>query len=223
MGIVAFVAALHVAGALAYSSWHKKQTASQEVARLAEMESRRLKEEAAHAEFMRQQVERDAQRARIQQSGATTITTTVASAARPTRIEYNVMPTPPPQRTSIRQPARQVRPQVNQVAQAPVESAPAPVFTDADHANPVLQQARAYFEGDEYAKNLGVMDTWVERISVESTFHDKFWDKYVTVGEVTVRYRVRGTGGTHTRTLKFEGETQIKNGVIQITSKVRPK
>jgi hypothetical protein len=67
------------------------------------------------------------------------------------------------------------------------------------------------------------MDTWVERIGIESTFHDTFWNKYVTVGEVTVYYTVRSPGGSYTRTLKFEGETNVKDGRIQISSKVRPK
>lgn len=217
-GIVAFVVALHVAGAFAYSSWQKKQAAGKEVARLADEESRRLKEEVAHAEFMRQQVERDAQRARIQQSGQGAAQT-VVGAAIPTRVEYNVMPTPPPPRAT-QQPARQVR---AQVAQAQAPEAPAPVFTQADHANAILQQARTYFESEDYAKNLGATDTWVERISIESTFHDTFWNKYVTVGSVTVRYRVRSPGGVHTRTLRFEGETEIKEGQIRIRSKVRPK
>lgn len=217
-GIVAFVVALHVAGAFAYGSWQKKQTAGKETARLAEMESRRLREEVAHAEFMRQQVERDAQRARIQQSGQGAIRT-VAGSATPTRVEYNVMPTPPSPRAT-QQPARQVR---LQVAQPQAPEAPAPAFTQADHANLILQQARTYFNSDDYAKHLGVMNTWVERIGIESTFHDTFWNKYVTVGEVTVHYTVRNPGGSYTRTLKFEGETNIKDGRLQISSNVRPK
>lgn len=219
-GIVALVVALHIAGAFAYISWQKKQAAGKEAERLAEMESRRVKEEVAHAEFMRQQVERDAQRARIQQSGQGTTRTAVV-AATPARAEYNVMPTPPPPRAT-QQPARQVRPQVTQ-PQAPVAPAPVPAFTQADHASLILQQARTYFNSDDYAKHLGVMDTWVERISIDSTFHDTFWNKYVTVGEVTVRYTVRSPGGSYSRTLKFEGETNVKDGRIQISSKVRPK
>jgi len=101
--------------------------------------------------------------------------------------------------------------------------APAPALTNTDHANLVLQQANTYFSSDDYAKYLGVTNVWVESISIESTFHDTFWNKYVTEGKATVRYRVRSPGGVHTRTQKFQGETQIKDGAIQITSKIRPK
>lgn len=215
--ICAFVVALHIAGAFVYSNWQQKRTAEKESARLAEANTRRLQEEAAHAEFIRQQAERDAQRARIQATNPAPRSTTPA-AATPSNVQYNVMPSPPPVRAS--QPPRQVR----SPAPAPqAAAAPAPSFTQSDHADVILKQADTYFNGEAYAKHLGVMDTYVEAIRVDSVFHDTFWNKYVTTGEVRVRYRVRPPGQSYTRTLKFEGETQVKGGRIQITSNVRPK